>query len=129
MNEKTFALASSIREKDKMEESGLTVGDSIRDFVNKERFLLYSTLFSASEKLFISYITSSSDGESLKESDFIRSIRKILPTVNEVKTADESEESLVESEKSAFELMAKKWHENSPKAEALREYFRNKSIY
>ena len=119
----------SIREKDKMEEAGLTVGDSIRDFVNKERFLLYSTLFSASEKLFISYITSSSDGESLKESDFIRSIRKILPTVNKVKTADESEESLVESEKSAFELMAKKWHENSPKAEALRAYFRNKEEY
>ena len=119
----------SIREKDKMDEVGLSAGDSVRDFISKERFLLYSTLFSATEKLFVSFVTSSQGGESLKESDCVKSIRKILPSHKEISAFDESVESLVESESAAFELMAKKWNENSPKAEALRQYFKNKEEY
>ena len=119
----------SIREKDKMDEVGLSAGDSVRDFISKERFLLYSTLFSATEKLFVSFVTSSQGGESLKESDCVKSIRKILPSHKEISAFDESMESLIESESAAFELMAKKWNENSPKAEALRQYFKNKEEY
>ena len=119
----------SIREKDIMEETGLSAGDSVKDFVSKERFLLYSTLFSGKEKLFLSYVTSSEGGESLKESECIRQIRKIFPLHTEISAFDESMESLLESESAAFELMAKKWHENSPEAETLKAYFRGKEEY
>ena len=119
----------SIREKDRMDEVGLSAGDRVKDFISKERFLLYSTLFSATEKLFVSYITSSQNGESLKESECVRSIRKILPLHKEITPFEESMESLVESESAAFELLAKKWNENSSKAEALRQYFRGKEEY
>ncbi len=119
----------SIREKDKMDEAGLTVGDSVKDFISKERFILYSTLFSAAEKLYLSYVTAASDGEKLKESECVRNIRKIFPEIKTVKISEEATENLIESEKAAFELMAEKWHENSPKAEALRKYFRNKPQY
>lgn len=119
----------SIREKDRMDEAGLSAGDSVKDFIAKERFLLYSTLFSAKEKLFVSFITSSQNGESLKESECVRSIRRLLPSRKEITPFEETMESLVESESAAFELMAKKWNENSPKAEALRQYFRDKEEY
>lgn len=119
----------SIREKERMDEVGVSAGDSVKDFISKEKFILYSTLFSATERLFLSYITASSDSEKLKESECIRTVRKIFPEITTVKTAEEDEESLIESEKAAFELMAEKWHENSPKAEALKKYFRNRPEY
>ena len=119
----------SIREKERMETAGVIAGDSVRDFMSKERFLLYSTLFSASEKLFVSFVTSSGNGEALKESECIRNIRSILPVHKEMTSAEETVESLVESESAAFELMAKKWHENSPEAESLRQYFKGKEEY
>lgn len=119
----------SIREKDTMDRAGLSAGDSVKDFISKERFLLYSTLFSATEKLFVSYITSSQSGESLKESEAVRDIRKILPEHSEIKTLEESIESLIESEAAAFELMAKRWHENTPEAKALKVYFRGREEY
>ena len=119
----------SIREKDKMEAVGLSAGDSVKDFIYKEKFILYSTLFSATEKIYLSYITASADGEKLKESECIRNIRKLFPKIQTVKIAEEETENFIESEKAAFELMAEKWHEISPKAEALRKYFRNKPEY
>lgn len=119
----------SIREKEKMDSEGLEVGDSVKDFISKEKFILYSTLFSASEKLFLSYVTNSPDGEKLKESECIRSIRKLFPSLETLKIAEEKTENLIESEKAAFELMAEKWHENSPESEALKKYFRGKPEY
>lgn len=118
----------SMTEKEKMESAGIEMGESVKDFVLKERFILYSTLFSANEKLVLSYVTASS-GEVMTESECIKTVRKLLPGCSEIAVSDESEESLVESENAAFELMAKKWHENSPKANALKKYFSEKDEY
>ena len=119
----------STREKDIMENTGLEVGDSVRDFVLKERFLLYSTLFSAGEKLFISYVNTSADGETLTQSECVRNTEKIMSDIEKTVTAEDSMESLIESETAAFQLMAEKWSENSEKAEALRKYFMEKPEY
>ncbi len=119
----------STREKEKLRNVGAKTGFSVQSFVQKEKFLLYSSLFSATEKLFVSYVTASSGGEILTESECIKSIRNLLPLHKEIVVSQSSEEELVESENAAFELMAKTWHENTPKANALKKYFSDKAEY
>ncbi len=119
----------SVKDKERMKELDLEIGESFKDFVLKERFLLYSSLFAAKERLILSYLNFSQKGESLKESDVIKDIRRILPNIKENNTTLEKTEELIESEKAAFEIMAKNWNENTIEEASLKAYFEGKEDY
>lgn len=103
--------------------------DGAKQTAMNERFMVYNTLCSARERLYISWALSDGAGEKLSESEFVQSVRKILPKVKTVNTSLQPKEELIESEKAAFELMASLWNENSSQSQTLKEYFSKKQEY
>lgn len=135
MNQGVFPLAASdnglfsSREKRKIELLGTKIGDDIKEFTIKERFLLYSTFASCEEKLFITYSTSNLKGEKLSKSEAVEKVQKIMPSITEVCADDDDIKQLILGEKSAFEYLARHYNDNSGEVKALKEYFSAKSNY
>ncbi len=117
------------REKDKLRLSGIELGEDIRHSVLKERFLLYNALAAASDLLYLTYSNTGSGGEKLNKSEVIEELKCIFPKLKTELESDEGEIALVESEQSAFELLAKSWNERSVFVEALRKYFSDREEY
>ncbi|MCM1545199.1 MAG: PD-(D/E)XK nuclease family protein, partial [Ruminococcus sp.] len=116
-------------EKSRMQEILPDIKDDAKQAAIYERFLVYNSVCSAREKLFVTYALSASTGEKLTVSEIVSVTCKILPQCNKISTAEQPTEQLIESEKSAFELMAKKWHENSEEENTLKAYFNAKPEY
>lgn len=95
----------------------------------RERFLCYNALSAPSQKLILTYPLSDSAGEKLTQSECIEWVKKILPSVKEDFSSDCDLIDLVESEKSAFEIMAKNWKEKGKEINALKKYFSEKDEY
>ncbi|MCM1364093.1 MAG: PD-(D/E)XK nuclease family protein [Faecalibacterium sp.] len=94
-----------------------------------ERFMVYNSLCGAREKLFVSYSLADTKDKKLAESEIIAAIRSILPESAFINTAEQPIEQLIESEKAAFELMARKWNDASEESATLKEYFKSKPEY
>lgn len=119
----------SVSEKAKMLLGGIEDLDDIKAMTLRERFLCYNALSSASEKLYLTYPLSDSAVEKLTPSEAIDLVKKILPSVKEKFSFDGELIDLIESEKSAFELMAKNWKNETPQINALKKYFSEKEEY
>ena len=119
----------SVSEMKKLSDAGLEIGDDIKKLTTDERFICYNALSSATQRIYLSYCTSGEGSETLTESECVRQIRSIFPLGRFINTANEDIGSLVESEQSAFELMAKRYKSTDGKSKALREYFRDKPEY
>lgn len=117
------------REKDALSVGGIELGEDLQQSVAKERFLLYNALSSASKELHLTYSVTGAGGEKLNRSE---GVDELLQSFSDVKTEFESDETdieRVESEESAFELMAKKWKDNSQFSVTLKSYFSSKEEY
>ena len=119
----------SVSETKKLTEAGLEIGDDIRKLTLEERFICYNALSSAEERIYLSYSTAGEGAEMLTESECVRQIEAIFPKLRKINTNTEDLSELIESEESAFELMAKRWKLTDGKSQALREYFRDKKEY
>lgn len=117
------------REKEKLRSFIPDLKDGTKTAVIKERFNVYNALSSARERLFVSYSLVDSKGVKIEPSEIVYMIRKILPLTETEDMTKERVENLIESEKSAFELMASLWNDNSEKAVTLRRFFREKQEY
>ena len=117
------------REKERLREFIPEMRDSVRLSVMKERFMAYTALTAATEGLYVTFGLTDLMGAKLEESEIVRLIRKILPLTKEEDMTKESLEDLIESEKSAFEIMARLYNERSERAEALRRFFEGKEEY
>ncbi len=117
------------KEKSQLKRTGLDFENDVKEFTCKERFLVYNCFASATEKLYVSYSLSSSSGEKLIKSEAVTMIFSALPLCSEYDATNEKTEELIESEKSAFEIMASLWHEKDSKSLALKEYFKGKEEY
>ncbi len=135
MNSGVFPLSAgdnglfAAREKRKLELLGTKIGEDIKQFTIKERFLLYSTFASAEEKLYISYSTSNLRGEKIMKSEAVEKIEKLFSCVNNICTDNEDAKQLIVGEKSAFEYMAQHWNDNTSQVSSLKAYFKNKEAY
>lgn len=116
-------------EKKKLLDADLTIGEDVKDLTLSERFICYCTLASASEFLCLSYSTSSGASDKLTESECVSSLRKIFSGCKTVNVLTQSFSELIESEQSAFEMMAKLWHSDTDEAESLRAYFSENEKY
>lgn len=119
----------SLREKMKIAQGGIESINDSKDEQLFERFLAYNTLCCATQKLHLSYCLSDARDQTLAESEYIGSVKALFPTLKESFSSDASLEELIESEQSAFEIMAKNWNSNSPKIRALKEYFSSREEY
>ena len=127
--QKTQGGIFSAHEMKKLETAGLEIGDDVRKLAIDERFICYNALSSATEKLCLSYSTSGDGKEILTESECVRQVVAIFPDCRVINTATQDLSDLIESEQSAFELMAKRWKLTDGKTIALKEYFANKEEY
>ena len=117
------------REKDKFRALGVELGDDVSRCVLKERFLLYNALCAADRELHLTYSNTGSGGEKLNKSEGVEEVQRIFPLLVTDFENNESEMSLIESEQAAFELLAKKWGDNTPMSESLKSYFSDKEMY
>lgn len=113
----------------KLESAELEIGDDVRKLAIDERFICYNALSSAEERIYLSYSTGGDGGEILTESECIRQVESIFPKCRHINTASQDIGELIESEQSAFELMASRWKLNDGKTKALKKYFSDKPQY
>ena len=100
---------------------------SAADFSAEERFLIYGSLCSAREKLYVSYSLTDKSGAKISSSEIVAGLHRLFPTVREENYP--FSDALPESETAAFELTAENWHENTPLENTLKSYFASKKEY
>ena len=127
--QKTQGGIFSSHEMKKLEKAGLEIGDDARKLALDERFICYNALSSATDKIYLSYSTSSDGKEILTESECVRQVKAIFPQCRTINTAAQDISELIESEQSAFELMAKRWKLSDGRTKALKNYFADKENY
>lgn len=116
-------------EKEKLRQFVSEIGDGAKQAAMNERLMVYNSLCCAREKLFVTWALNNTKGEMLGESEIVLQIRNIFPKIETGNTEFLSLEEKIESEKAAFELMAKSWGSDSPKENALKEYFYSSDEY
>ncbi len=116
-------------EKSRLEETGLNLGDGVKEKSLKERFILYNALSSPSDRLYLSCCLMGKGDEKRTKSEGITLCEKLLPSIKTLVTGTESVEELVESEKSAFRLMAEGYRSDSTESNTLYAWFEGKEEY
>lgn len=116
-------------EKAKLDSVLPDVYDTGRKTAQNERLMVYVSLASAKQALYLSYCLTDKDGEKLTESEIVTKVKKLFQNANRVRAALETTEDRIESENAAFQLMAEKWNENSAESETLKLYFADKPDY
>lgn len=92
----------------------------------QERFFAYAAASCAREYLFASYIANARNDA---PSSLITSLLGIFPCAEPESAESIPEAELIESTLPAFELMARKYADNTVFSESLKEYFRNDERY
>ncbi len=119
----------SRKEKDTLRNLGLEIGEDIQSSVARERFLLYNALSSATRELHLTYSISGSGGEKLMKSEGVDYALQIFPSLSVFLDSETDSFELVESEASAFELMSRRWQENSSFVNTLKKHFASDEKY
>lgn len=110
-------------------EYDLKADDSIEEEMSEERFIAYSTLCSASEKLYVTYARKDIKGSDISKSEIISQIERIFPklSVTDTETMDKLE--LVQGAQPSFELMASLNQQGGELHTALEAYFSGREEY
>ncbi len=116
-------------EKNKIQNTGLSFGDGVKEKSLKEHFILYNALASPSDRLYLSYCVSGLGDEKRTKSEGITLCEKMIPSLKNIITGDEELIDLIESEKSAFRLMAERYRTDSAESNTLYSFFENKEEY
>lgn len=99
----------------------LPLGDPLEQKAIEERYLAYSVACLASERLILSW-PRSVGGEDKEPSELIAGVRGVFPTLQPERDLDET--FFANSREAAFSRMAARWREDTPQAEALRQFVR-----
>ncbi len=109
--------------------SGLELKPSFKESVHQERFITYCALTAASEKLYLSYKTVDNTGAELYPSEIIETAMAVIPDLTEQSTSSLDKLYSVESDDSAFSLLAENYNNNTPLRSSLLKYFNDKQEY
>ena len=71
------------KDRERFKENGIELAKTTTENIYEESFLLYKIFSCASKKLFVSYVSSSLDGKTLRPSILITKIKKIFPNIIE----------------------------------------------
>lgn len=89
-------------ERETLKNNNIALADDTAVRIRKERYMIYSAIFSAREKIFITYALSDTGGKKMQPSNFaVNRIREILPYININENAGKKElekESVKEDE-------------------------------
>ena len=126
----SFGIFTDLERK-KLIELKIDIHNNLEKTALEERFLTYQSLSSASTKLYISWPSSNVKGNSKKPSSIVKEAKRIFPKL-EIK--DEfmlniDQIDSIWSIKSAFEMCAKHYKDDSLFSNSLKKYFEDKDEY
>ena len=102
---------------------GLRLNDTGEGAAVQERFLAYSAVSSASERLFLSCPVSDEEGKAVSPSSIVTEARAVLPGVETLNRLVLEPAFFASAEAPAFELAAQRWNQNDGLTAALKELF------
>jgi len=103
---------------------GLNLYDSLEGLSLNERFLSYKAVTLPSEKLFVSFVSSTLSGETKYPSEIVKGIKSIFENVD---IKDEKSFEIYDeiwTKKSAIELLSKHFKDNSRLSNTLKKYLK-----
>lgn len=109
-------------------ENGIELRAPFEYAVKEERFIAYCALTAATEKLFLSYRTLSSDGAT-DRSSLVTEVCSLLPGAEIINVSKMPPEYRIESDDSAFRELSATYAINDGKKTALLKYFEEKPEY
>ena len=117
----TNSDASLLTESDRraLKEIGIELSNPIELQASEERFIAYTALTAASEKLYVSYHRTEGSGTSLLPSEIIKSMHDIF-NIDEIDTDEIPNEYFAETEVSTFGAFAKAYAHESKDSDILK---------
>ncbi len=105
---------------------GLPLNDTMEGVAVQERFLAYSAMSAASQKLYISYPVSGAAGEPSSPSSIPGEACSVLKNITVINELMLPQTYFANSKESAFELMAQQWNHNTTLSATLKDLFRER---
>lgn len=102
---------------------GLPLNDTMEGVAVQERFLAYSALSAASERLYVSYPVSDAQGRAVAPSTIPREVRSILKKVRVLSESELSPLYFADAAAPAFALTARMWNAGEGLSAALKQVF------
>ncbi len=102
---------------------GLPLNDTMEGVAVQERFLAYSAMSAASQKLYISYPAAGAQGEASAPSSIPAEVCAILPRVPIQSELTLPQTYFANAKEPAFELMAQQWNHNTSISATLKSLF------
>lgn len=112
-------------EREELRFLGINLYDGFEKMYNMQEFLSYLAVTSASDKLFVTWPSSSLTGSINFSSEIVKQIKSIFPKVNVLDRCSLKSDYFLWSMESAFEFCVK----NFTKENFLKQYFMNKENY
>lgn len=108
---------------------GLEIRPPFEDTVEEERFIAYCAVTAASEKLYLTYKTTNAEGAKAVKSEIAETALKSIKDIDFIRFNECNPIDFIESENTAFTLLAKAFNENSSVKSTLLQYFSNVENY
>ncbi len=105
---------------------GLPLNDTMEGVAVQERFLAYSAMSAASQKLFVSYPVSGMAGEPNSPSSIPTEVCSVLKNVTVMNELMLPQTYFANAKEPAFELMAQQWNHNTPLSATLKSLFQKR---
>ena len=111
----------SDRERHELIGLGLELNDKAEGAALQERFLAYSSMSAASQKLFLSYPVSGAEGKANSPSSILAEVRAVLPKVETWNELLLEQTYFATAQRPAMELASQRWHRNDALSATLKE--------
>ncbi len=108
---------------------GLEVRPAFENTIDEERFIAYCAVTAASEKLYLVYKTTDSDGNSVAPSEIVETALSCIKDCDYISTDELDSSYFIESEESAFSVYAKNYFDSNELKATLEKYFENNELY
>ncbi len=121
--------AFSDSERRELVENDIPLTDNLDELAFHEKFLVYSVLTAASEKLFVSTYQSDYSGQTYEPSEIFTEVVRLFPNRRDSLFSTCDEAYSVYDRAQAFDYLAAHFFDNTPEVQALREYFAEDEEY
>lgn len=108
---------------------GVEIADNAKTFLIQERFLAYMAISNASEKLFVSWPSSSLSGKGNIPSEIIKEIVRIFPKIKIKNRYTSGLKEKIWKQKPSFEILARNLGKNSSFSNELKKYYIKNESY
>lgn len=115
-------------DRENLKEKGIVLAKTTKENIYEENFNIYKAFTTAEERLYLSYTSTSNDGNALKPSTLIYKIKKIFPNLQEQSDIIEKQD-IITNPKATFEKLLVKLREKEDGKEINHIWYQIYKIY